>query len=607
MVKRLISIILSLLMAALSTFIPGLFGDNGLGISTGDWLALVVDEFGMGGTDYSKDPYYASVPADNEYFAVVQIAYEWDVIGDDDKIDVEANVTNAFVAKTLVNAVSADLSGIGLISNKKMAVFTKAYDLLLKAKELWANKEFDAPESDIVPDNGVADLTDAAYLVADEDKLVYAASDFDLAVGQDFIAGVNTQNLSGAAYKVLGVEELDEKSVEVTVEELPLEAAVETIDFEGSFSPNLGAAQVTRTTESGKVELVQSADLDNSLNPTAGENNKIKDLIDKGLDAAKKEIGKFIESPKISFSIKGFKVKASYKDDRVDISIGGNIVDNVYVEKLYSLTNIDVSAKYDANLKKLKINEAYIISNYDLVETTVLQGSYAASVVPGDASEEDSAADFLSKVKNSLSNLKLVEGSGVKVNIFTFTIPLGATGLTIDLDISLSISACGRIEIVVSSNETKGYEIINNKGRVISESTVYDRLYNISGDFKVLLGLELSLTFLKFKIVDVAFQGGIGAYVYTTVFNVTTRTAENFEVPIDIAVEVTSGLDTLASLRFCANVQLYGILKVSVGKNSIIDKIGLSKEWTFYDRSNGVFAELHIENEGIVDACQFVA
>jgi hypothetical protein len=282
-------------------------------------------------------------------------------------------------------------------------------------------------------------------------------------------------------------------------------------------------------------------------------------------------------------------------------------VDGVRVEKDYSLTNLKFDAKYNANLAKMDIKEAYLKMNYDLVETTVLEGSYAASVVPEGGSFTSEGANFLEKVKNNLSNLTLAEGSGIKVNIFTFDIPIGSTGLTVEMNVSLTLSANGRIEIIVTSNETKGYEIINNKGRVIHASTVYDRAFNISGDFRAVLGLDLSLTFLTYKIVDVEFSGGIGAYVLTKVFNVKTHATVTSEIPLDVAVEASSGLDDLADLRFCADVQLYGILGVSVGKNSIIRKIGLSKAWTFYDRGNGTFATLHIENSGIVDHCTYAA
>ncbi|MCL2507865.1 MAG: hypothetical protein FWF05_01675 [Oscillospiraceae bacterium] len=372
---------------------------------------------------------------------------------------------------------------------------------------------------------------------------------------------------------------------------------LEKVDFEASFAPDLTKAQVLGP----DGELIQEA----ADGAAVAEVNFAKDLLDKGIDLAKGAAKDFLANPKISFSVSGINISAAYTDGRVDIGVGGNVADGVKIEKYYTLSNINVDAKYNANLALLKINEAYVKMDYDLVETTVITGSYAASVVPGAPS--DSAADFLTQVKQSLGNLKLVKGGGIKVNIFTFTYPIGPTGIMFEMNVSLTISAVGRIEIIVSSNETKGYEIINNKGRYISETTIVDRLYNISGDFQVVLGLDLGISVFGIKIIDVAFQGGIGAYVLTKIFNKATGEADVIDIPLDIAVEVSTGLDSLANLAFCANVQLYGILRISVGENSILASIGLKKAWTIYDRSNGVFAELHIENTGIVDSCTYAA
>ena len=169
------------------------------------------------------------------------------------------------------------------------------------------------------------------------------------------------------------------------------------------------------------------------------------------------------------------------------------------------------------------------------------------------------------------------------------------------MTVSLSISACGRVEIIVKSNEVKGYEIINNKGRYISESSIVDRYFNIQGDFQVVLGINLYLSFLGIRIVDVGFQGGIGAYIYTRIYNTVTHYLEEENVPYDVVVEIATGLPNLEDLRICTAIQLYGILRFSVGEKSIISKIGLSKTWTIYDRSNGVFAELYMVDGKLVD------
>ncbi|MBQ7545407.1 MAG: hypothetical protein IJT41_00380 [Clostridia bacterium] len=590
--KRIVALILSFLMSILSALGIAVPSSDGLYVKQGEWLALVNEDFGF--TKQDVEIPFTGVP--NEYLDTVKTAYGHGVIVDGDKIDVYKYATNEFVSATILRASSADVK-IDIPENGKKAKLADALEALSAAVKASNNKSVSPiPQSEIVPQAGVVDLSDAEYSVVG-DKLVYAAADFALAAGDKFIAGANEYNVSGAAYEVKAVEVVDGAAI-VDVAPVAIEDAVEAIDFEGSVAADLDKA-VAYDNEGNLIS-------DGTGVVVAGQSkigDKASELIGKGVDAAKD----FLKNPKVSFSVKGFKVKAAYSGGRVDVSIGGKVVDGVSVEKLYSLSNIKFDAKYDANIKKLAIKEAYLKMNYDLVETTVLEGSYAASVVPEGGAFTNEGDSFLEKVKNNLSNLTLQQGGGIKVNIFTFDIPIGSTGLTVEMNVSLTLSASGRIEIIVTSNETKGFEIINNKGRVIHESTVYDRAYNISGDFRAVLGLDLSLTFLKFKIIDVEFNGGIGAYVLTKIFNIKTHAVVTSEVPLDVAVEASSGLDDLEDLRFCADVQLYGILSVSVGRNSIISKIGLSKTWNFYDRGNGTFATLHIENSGIVDHCTYAA
>jgi len=605
--QRIVSLIMSFLMTIMSTFFPGLFQDNTIGITNGDWLTLVVTEFGMEENTYSSTPYFDCVPADNEYFDVVQIAFEWKIVLAGEITNINDYATNAFISKTLSRAATGiAISELNLPNDNSKASMADAIEALQAVHGLWADRAVEETSAEFVAQAGVTDLSDIPYIV-DDGKLIYAADKFNVAVGGKFIAGANAFNVSGAAYKVLAVDKADGLAF-VTVEEVALEQAVKSIDFEGNVVPDFAKAEMRD--QEGNV--IQNADVDGAEDAAAaGGVNIVNDAINSAKDA----ISDFLANPQVSFSIKGFRVKlaannVNYQDRsvaRIDISIGGNVVDGVYAEKNYSLTNISYDAKYDANLAKLSINEAYLVMNYDLTETTVLRGSYAASVVPDEDVEFEEGADFLSKLKTNLGNLSLAKGGGIEVPIFSYTIPIGTTGLTVDMTVSLSISVSGRVEIIVKSSEVKGYEIINNKGRYISESTILDRYFNIQGDFQVVLGINLYLSFLGIRIVDVGFQGGIGAYVYTRVFNIITHYAEEANVPYDVVVEAATGLPNLDELRICSAIQLYGILRFSVGEKSIISKIGLSKTWTIYDRGNAVFAELYLVDGRLVDQLQYEA
>ena len=149
------------------------------------------------------------------------------------------------------------------------------------------------------------------------------------------------------------------------------------------------------------------------------------------------------------------------------------------------------------------------------------------------------------------------------------------------------------MQVVVTSNNYSGYEIINNKGRFIHEEEKIDKQINAAGDFSVCLGVGLGLGILGYDVVDVNVTGGIGASVYATLKfidgegNVITESTLNVAVDAVSAALAGSDLDIDADLN--GTVEVYGILKVSVGQNSLISKIGLDKTWTIFDKSNGTF------------------
>jgi len=174
--QKIIAFIMSIVML-LGTLIPGLAGNQVQGVTTGDWLQMLDEQFGM--TTYqSQEPYYANVPASNPYFASVQIAYEWGVINSADVINVDANVTTEFVAATLVRvamlqtaipvtisnakslkypaevqtAVSLGLFNLDFFKNFAVKVISAAdaKALLAKVLEMWQNKKFGAPATEAV-------------------------------------------------------------------------------------------------------------------------------------------------------------------------------------------------------------------------------------------------------------------------------------------------------------------------------------------------------------------------------------------------------------------------------------------------------------------------
>lgn len=575
---KILSIIMAVVMLVMTSIIPGFVMPGTDVVTTGEWLAEVDVAFGM---------------ADGDDFDAIAVAAEWGVLVDYDAADIAADdaVTDDFVATTLVNAANLtateeELAAVsirnaedlptydkvavavakGVISTNVLGmVSTGAMDradceaALAAALDLWQNQTFGAADYAIDYADGVK-VVDADY--AEEDGVLTFAADTGLVAGDVFVAG-------DAAYVADAVD-----GNVVTASAVDVQDVIDTVDYEGSVTPDLTLAAVEDGTGEVVSEGFSGAELDAF---DLGDALKDADLITKLAN--------------ISFSVKGFKVKAKVTDTGLYFNVSKTLADgNVTVSKSYDLQNLVLNTKFDASLKSLKFNEVYLTSTYDLVDTTTISGSYTASLVEKELGEGADAVSFLDRVKEGL--FTVAEGA-TKIQIAKFDIPLGNTSLTVTLDFSVIIGVDGTMKLVVTSENTTGYEIINNKGRFIHEEEVVDREINAYGNFSVTLGFGVGLGILGYNVVDVAVEGGLGANVYATLKFVDANgdviTESTAQVAVDAVSAAVAGSDLDVDADLEGEVNLYGILRVSVGQNSLIKKIGLSKTWTIFDQNNGVF------------------
>ncbi len=578
---KILSMIMAIVMLVMSSFIPGFVMPGTETMTVNEWLAEVNDAFGLNilqGVTGSSD---------------LEIAKAWGVLVDykDDEIDLDAKISAEFVAVTLVNvaglkATQEELAAVQIKNADELKFYDKvavavakgvievnvlgmvptyamdkseAMDALAIAKDLWKNRSFDGEEYAIDYVDGVKEV-DADY-TADGNVLTFA-EETDLVEGDVFVAG----NEAFVADVVEGNT--------VTTSEVDAKEVIETVDYEGSFEPILPTAAVTDGTgevisEGADLVGLDGFDLKREINNILKDANIIQSLAN------------------ISFSVGGFKVKVKVTGDSdLYISIGKSFADgHVNVLKEYELSNLKIDAKFDADIKSLKFNEVYLTSTYDLVDTTTFSGSYTASLVERELGEGADAVSFLDRVKGGLFDV--AEGE-TKIDIAKFDIPIGNTSLTIGLNFSLVIGVDGYIKFIVTSENETGIEIINNKARIIYEEEVLDNRIDAYGNFSICLGFGVGLGILGYEIVDVRVIGGIGAEVFATLKfvdangNVISEATENVAIDAVSAAVADSDLDIDVDLQ--GQVRLYGILRVELGKDSLIGEIGLDKTWTFYDR-----------------------
>lgn len=579
--EKILSIIMAIVMLVVSSFVPGFVMPGTETMTVNEWLAEVNEAFGLNalqGITGSSD---------------LEIAEAWGVIVDytAEDLDLEAPVSADFVATTLVNAAflkatDEELMAVTIRNSSELPTYEKvavavargvietnaigmvptyamdkadALAALEIAVNLRNNRSFDGEEYAIDYVDGVKEVD--ADFTADGNVLTFA-EETDLVEGDVFVAGNDAF-----------VADIVEGNTVIT-SEVDAENVIETVDYEGSFSPVLQTAAITDgngevISEGADLAGLDGFDLKNAINDYLKDANLIQSLLN------------------ISFSVGGFKVKVKVTgNDSLYISVGKSLADgHVNVLKEYELSDLKINAKFDADIKALKFNEVYLTSTYDLVDTTTFSGSYTASLVERELGEGADAVTFLDRVKGGLFDV--AEGE-TQIDIAKFDIPIGNTSLTIGLNFSLVIGVDGYIKFIVTSENQTGIEIINNKARIIYEEEVLDNQIDAYGNFSICLGFGVGLGILGYEIVDARVIGGIGAEVFATLKfvdangEVISEATENVAIDAVSAALVDSDLDIDTELQ--GRISLYGILRVELGKESLIGKIGLDKTWTFYDR-----------------------
>ena len=590
---KIISIIVSIIMLVMTSIFPGFVWPGTETVETGTFLEQVDEAFGyLPGLTVDT---ILGVEPNNEYYLAVSAAANNDVLVDYETIDVTASVTPEFVATVLVNAAGVPVGEVntvienatsiknvakvsaavenGIITldvNNKLGLGAMSADEVTAAieKAVSLRGTFTEEAEDLVLVDGVKTVSD--YTV-DGDSIVVPAST-DIAAGDVYVVEQSDEIMTGAAYKAESVEVVGDTKV-VTNSEVAIEDVIEKIDYEGTTDVDFATAMIT----DGNGEVLSDGYLDTNA-------------------ISKDDIMKTLKKlANVSFSVKGFNIKAKITDTGLNFSVSKSVCDGVTLSKAYELTNLTVDAKADMNVAKLNFNEVYLKFNYDLKDTTTISGSYAKTF--GEevttVGEKLSGDSFWAKAVNNYVLSKL---DSTSIKLFTFTLPLGSTPLSITFDVLLNIDVNGRMEIVVVSEEMHGVEIINNKVSTINDSTVVDRQTSIYGQFELRLGLDVALGLYGYALVDVCVEGGVGAYVEAHAKYVDANgnpvVQSTLTIPVDYLKEFAAGANTEGEIDISGHADIYGILNVSVGNHSAIGKVGLKKTWTIFDRSNGVFASI---------------
>ncbi len=585
--NKIISWFLSIVMLVLSFF--GVGTGNELGMTKEKWLGDMLTTLGYNLTD--KD--------------VMDYSVELGIIDEDDKNDADEAADTAFVFETLKAAaaklgvdyakVTAEAIKQGLLNEKEELVADAKdaadayYDILGILKDFADNKPVEEEAAQIDYAEDVVEIKAADYSVNGNTVVLPAGT--ALAAGDVFTVPQVSGNLEGGIYEAVSVKETS-NGVVVETKEAKLEDVVESLDYAAAFSPNMAAAQVV----SGEGELIQEG---------VANNEGIKETIDevKGVLTDKEALKGAVKDLLVdtlsegSFSVGDADVEYAFTDGGFDIAISGNVGEGINIRKAYSISDLELLTKFDGSFKngKTNVKEGYLKLNYDCVDTTKVSASYSASLVSG-VTEDISSMEIVDQIKMNFENLKLEKGTA-RFPVFTAHIAIPNAGpLTIKLEASVVFNIYGYAELILTTENCVGYEIIDNEGRFIYESTeTAPKVFNAMGTAEALIGLNCGLTIFGIQLIDLGLQGGLGVYVYATVTlpyaDFTTTKID--DIPANLLAQSVAILDNADEITVSGTAQFYGIFRISLCEESITSKIGLSETWTIVDRSNGTFATIN--------------
>lgn len=657
--KKIIALILAVTMTiGLIPVMVGYTNEEKASVSVGQWLSIIDSEFGM--TYYEQtEPYFEDIDKNNPYFGAVQTAVEWDVISADDDIDVYSLVEVDFMAATLAKAANLEgavdeiknadklynpdavaiavANGVvalrgGKLVNREITL-AEGKDALAFAKNLWASRSFDNEQALVKVSENVCDLSDVlateegapAYTVekTDEGKEVVtlpAEAAKDVEVGDVIVLPASPENPFGTVKKVTDVtpaednkaDDAEEPTVEVECEPAELEDIFEELDIEAEFTPDFQTAQVT----DANGNVLNEADYSDAEGFSLKDADYAKVKADKVMmnllrdDSASEamQCAALAKKPiNINVALGDYAVKGVIDGNKMDFMVSA-VIKGVKVTKTYNFTNFNLSTKADVDVVRAKIKEAYIRVDYDVVDSTKLEGNYNTTLANYDAGKQFTLGDFDTvagtDILGTLQGAANSVATGINnlIPVANVEIPIPNMPLvSISLSIALRLNVDGSIELIIETNNARGYEIINNKGRVINNTINKQNTVNLGADCQLTANFNMGLKAVGIMVIDAGLETGIGveANASITWFTAKAEPAETVtaNVPLEIAVTLTEG-NTYTNVT--GDITIYGILNVSVGQgSSIMRTIGLAKTWEIFNKDNAVIYTYHFDEGNV--------
>lgn len=548
--------ILCSILASISIFLIIKNANEDEKITRYEWMDMLCEQTGM--VEYeNNNSYFSDVDKQSSHFKYIQSAVEWDIINSDSKFNGNDYANGEFVALSAMKAIGenkiklclnvedsiTDEEYINLAIEselikrselKKKVTALRSKEILQKLNELYFGKFFPDNFENVKLKEGVIELEKIDYIYKENNIIKVISEESKKAIKDNSILILEDSSGLKVGRRVIGF--LDD---ELLLEEIEMEEVIEHLN-------------VSDIVEFTFEDIVDYYSLDNSV---------------KTLDQYMVSVSYFEHNSK---GIK-FEFSVEEEDDKNKLSIKTINKDSGVAWEL----PIDVSLKKDSvfngeiDLDKILIAAQMKYENsrgIEYVEVTA-----------------DADIKFSGKIKH--------EGEIIKILLGKKKIPLKGGLVGVDVQLFLTISAEGKIEILAempfqnSIRYEKGKGIRYYKKEFSLDNAEVDANGEISEDFR----LHLIPTILFENVFDAEMCLGI------------TANKERIMQP-NGQICVNSGVYfPIITLQVCEDDDI----------ESIVKKLGFSAVWEIVTTENTIFKrEKHIEYlvegiEQIVDKCTY--
>jgi len=540
-------------------------------INKGDWLMLLFDEFGMECFDEIEINWYSK---EDRYYAVLQTGIYWNIIPNQ-SFNLNEHLDYSYLIQTIYRTMYPEST---LVSIEEMQE---------KLREMQIIKVKSVKELVL--------LSDAITIIKDAKMFYYSSIGYD----SHFSLNNNLAIIEIEEYETISTNQIKLDDSKINVGDILL--LEETYFYVTSINEN-----IYDITVADYDQIIDQIQIQDSFYPdlskaTIEEGSTMTNLTYQNFVTAKTKEQLLQTSAKyVNFEIGDLKVTGSLSKNNMNVKISGKLNDSLDIIEELSISNLKLYTKL--NMDKLTIKEGLLQMDYKISNQISLSSK---KYLDSSILKVKDINELKERIKNDLFSS---ESTSKAFDLFTINIPIASTGhiMNIKMVVGINVTVNGEISLTISSNQSNGIEIINNKVRFINESTK-EASPLIEGSIDASSYLKAYVTCFNKKIMNVAINFGLRASAKLSIHYVDLGLKEVEQIYMETAYTIPPYQIILENQFYdtCLDVSLSWLLRLSAGeKGTIMHQLGLNFSYDFLKNKDPIFSIIHIEEHTIIKECQ---